>query len=98
MPYLRAGCTHLLLFHFKEPALDEVLSRLELSDKTKGKITFLSKMELLSKENRRFIATLSELRNSLVHDVRNSQFDLKAMVMGLDANQLQQFAGSFSPY
>lgn len=93
-----AACTHLLLFHFKEPGLDEVLSRLELSDKTRGKIAFLSKMELISKENRRFIASLSELRNSLVHDVRNSEFDLRALVQGFAGKQLEQFATAFSPY
>jgi hypothetical protein len=93
-----AACTHLLLFHFKEPGLDEILSRLELSDKTRGKVAFLSKLELISRENRRLISSLSEVRNSLVHDVRNARFDLKALVAGFDAKQLEQFAVSFSPF
>ena len=67
-----AACTHLLLFHFKEPDLAEVVSRLELSNKTTGKLAFLSRLELLGKEGRRLISTLSELRNNLVHDVRNA--------------------------
>ena len=58
-----AVCTHLLLHHFKEPDLADTFSRLELSNKTTGKIAFLGKLELLNVENRRFITTLSELRS-----------------------------------
>jgi len=93
-----AACTHLLLFHFKEPQLAEVISRLELSNKTTGKVAFLSNLELLGKEARRLIAELSELRNRLVHDVRSAGFSLVDMVGKLDAGALKKFAISFSPY
>lgn len=93
-----AACTHLLLYHFKEPELQDVFSRLELSNKSSGKVAFLERLELLNKDNRRFIASLSELRNSLVHDVRNSEFNMKAMVLGMEPNAQSQFAISFSPY
>lgn len=93
-----AACTHLLLFHFKEPELTDIFSRLELSNKATGKIAFLGKLELLGKENRRLVAALSEMRNSLVHDVRNAEFSLERMVAGLDATALKQFALAFSPY
>lgn len=93
-----AACTHLLLFHFKEPELTEIFSRLELSNKTTGKVAFLGKLELLNKENRRLVSTLSELRNSLVHDVRNAEFSLATTVAGLAPSELKQFAVAFSPY
>lgn len=93
-----AACTHLLLFHFKEPELSEVFSRLELSNKTTGKIAFLSKLGLIGKENRRLLSTLSELRNSLVHDVRNAEFSLIDMVTKLEPAELKQFAIAFSPF
>lgn len=93
-----AACTHLLLFHFEEPDLSEVFSRLELSNKTTGKIAFLSKLGLLGKENRRFLSALSELRNSLVHDVRNAEFSLKAMLKSLEASEVKNLAVSFSPF
>jgi hypothetical protein len=95
---LEAACTHFLLFHFKEPALGDVLARLELSNKTSGKIAFLSALELVDKVTRRYIAALSELRNTLVHDVRNSRFQLTEWVLTLDPTQLKQFAIAFSPY
>jgi hypothetical protein len=93
-----AACTHLLLFHFKEPDLSEVFSRLELSNKATGKIAFLGKLGLLSKENRRFLSALSELRNSLVHDVRNAEFSLRMMVASLEATEVKNLAISFSPF
>jgi len=93
-----AACSHLLLFHFKEPELAEVFNRLELSNKTTGKIAFLGKLGLLDKENRRFISILSELRNSLVHDVRNAEFSLKNLLGTLEASEVKNLAISFSPF
>jgi len=93
-----AACTHLLLFHFKEPDLSEIFSRLELSNKTTGKISFLAKLGLLSKDNRRFLSALSEIRNSLVHDVRNAEFSLKTMLESLEASEVKSLAVSFSPF
>jgi hypothetical protein len=93
-----AACTHLLIFHFKEPELTEIFSRLELSNKTTGKIAFLSRLELLGKENRLLVSTLSELRNSLVHDVRNAEFSLVTTIDGLSPSELKQFAIAFSPF
>lgn len=93
-----AACTHLLLFHFKEPELAAVFTRLELSNKATGKLAFLGKLELLGKEERRLVSTLSELRNSLVHDVRNAEFSLASMVASMSAAELKQLAISFSPF
>ena len=93
-----AACTHLLLFHFKEPGLADVMSRIELSNKTTGKLAFLGKLELMNSDNRRYISTLSELRNRLVHDVRNAEYSHAAMVAGLDAAEIKSLAVSFSPY
>jgi hypothetical protein len=93
-----AACTHLLLFHFQEPELSEVFSRLELSNKTTGKVAFLGRLELLGKGERRFIAALSELRNSLVHDIRNYAFSLKIMVAGFKVEQRRNFTVTFNPW
>jgi hypothetical protein len=96
--FFEAVCTHLLLFHFKDPELNEILSRIELSNKKTGKIAFLEKLGLIGTFNRRLIATLSEMRNSLVHDVRNSEFNLNSLVNNLNDGALKNFALSFSPY
>lgn len=96
--FFEAVCTYLLVFHFKEPGLREILSRIELSNTTTGKLAFLRELELLGKNERRFVVALSELRNTLVHDVRKSKFTLQEFVKSLDQKSLQQFAISFSPF
>jgi hypothetical protein len=93
-----AACAHLLLFHFREPALAEIVARLELSNKTTGKIAFLAALELVGKRSRRYIAALSELRNDLVHDVRNAEFKLQDWFASLDPAEQKTVAISFSPY
>jgi len=93
-----AACTHLLLHHLKEPELASIISRLELSNKVTGKVAFLTKLKLIGKDNRRFIATLSELRNSLVHDVRNHEFTLPSMLTELTPDAIKNMAVAFSPY
>lgn len=93
-----AACAHLLLHHLREPELASIVTRLELSNKTTGKIAFLAKLKLVSADNRRFVSTLSELRNSLVHDVRNHRFSLPDMLTRMDAKEVQTMAISFSPY
>jgi len=93
-----AACTHLLLFHFNEPGIAIVISRLELSDKAKGKLALLKGAELLGNDDRAFISKLSELRNSLVHDVTNTEYSLIGLVESFNSNQLTKFARTFSPF
>jgi len=94
---VEAACTHLLLFHFREPQLSDVIARLELSNNTIGKLAFLKSLNLLGKSNRRYIRSLSELRNSLVHDIRNTVFSLEKMVSSLSSKELKNFTLKFSP-
>jgi hypothetical protein len=93
-----AACGHLLLFHFREPELSEVVARLELSNKTTGKIAFLAALGLIGKRSRRYIAALSELRNELVHDVRNAEFNLAEWFVSLEPAKQKSLAVSFSPF
>ena len=93
-----SACAHLLLFHFREPELAGVFGRLELSNKTTGKIAFLAALKLVGKGSRRYIAALSELRNELVHDVRNTEFCLPEWFGSLDEKKQRAVAVSFSPF
>lgn len=93
-----ATVTHLLAYHFQEEALNDLLARLELSNKTTGKLAFLKALGLQGTENRRYISSLSELRNALVHDVRNCSFNLKEMVGGYNDKELKAFAVRFNPF
>ena len=93
-----AVCTHLLLYHFKEPRLKDVLSRLELSNQSTGKIAFLEATELIGEFERKYIRKLSELRNKLVHDVKNTNFSLKGLVESFNDKELTAFVKTFSPH
>jgi len=93
-----AACNHLLLYHLKEPNLTDIINRIDLSSKPIGKLVFLEKLELISKEDKRLISKLSELRNNLVHDIKNYEFNLKNMIEEFGPNQLRQFAIDFSPF
>ena len=93
-----AATGHLLCQVLNREELADVLSFLELSDKRRGKIAFVAALGLLEKADRRFISSLSELRNGLVHDVRNSTFSLGDHVGRMDAAALKQFAKNFNSF
>lgn len=57
-----ATATDLLAHHFKEEALTALLARLELSNKTTGKLAFLKALELMGSENRFEVVSPEKLR------------------------------------
>ena len=92
---LESACAEILTEHSGVPEMINIYSRLELSAKTTGKIAFLKAFDLTIDRERRFITSLSELRNLLVHNVRNTTFNLFDHVAGLDKNQKKIFIESF---
>jgi hypothetical protein len=95
---LEAVCSDLLTHRLAEPGLAGIVSRLELSNKTFGKMAFIKELELLDEESRRFISTLSEWRNNFVHNVQNCNASLSAIVDKMDSNELKQFVKCFAPH
>ncbi|MFH2144587.1 MAG: hypothetical protein ABII75_00970 [Candidatus Omnitrophota bacterium] len=96
--FFEAVCNNLLIFHFQEQDLSSVISSLELSNKKTGKIAFLKALGLLGEDQRRFICSLSELRNQLVHNVGNCSFDLKTFISTLSNKEIRKFVKTFSPH
>lgn len=92
---IEAACAELLVEYVGSRELLDPFSRLELSNKRSGKIAFLKSLNLLDEDERRFVSALSELRNSLVHNVSNTTFDLSLYVASLDTKQRRSFAKSF---
>jgi hypothetical protein len=84
---VEAGLNHLLTHHFDNKRLAATFAHLETSDKRTGKIAFVQACDLLPEPSVRFIRALSEVRNLLVHDVRNFGFDLSAYEASMDTNQ-----------
>ena len=89
--------TSLLVFHFNESKLNKVFSQLELSNKITGKLAFIKEIDLLGKEDIRFIYTLSKLRNNFIHNVKNCNITLSDWIKKLDKKQLNNFAVFMRP-
>lgn len=93
---VEAATSHLLTEHLGRSELNGLFSRLDMSNKTTGKAAFVEALGLLDKPARRFISSLSELRNKLVHDVRSVNFDLKNHVEGLRTKDRDLFVKNFN--
>jgi hypothetical protein len=93
--FLEAAVSHLITVALSLDELGPIFSRLEMSNSSYGKVEFAKALGILGKDERRFIRSLSSLRNDLVHDVRNVGFDLREYVEELDINQFKSFVASF---
>ncbi len=77
------------------PALQDAITNLEFNNAKAGKVAFAQALELLDSREVAFLRGLSELRNRLVHNVRNVQFDLRVYVANMDARQQKSFKSQF---
>jgi hypothetical protein len=93
--FLEAVLTHLLAEHLGKPDLLPVFAYLETSNVRTGKLAFVRAFDLLDKGARRFVHTLSELRNTLVHDVSNVNFRFADYVCQLTEREQKDFVGAF---
>ena len=93
--FLEAATTHLRVGALGQRSLLGTLARLELSNKTTGKIAFIKSLSLLDDDARRYISTLSELRNDLVHDVRQVTFTFAEYVSSQSESQRKAFVKAF---
>ena len=93
--FLEAALTHLLADHLGKDDLVPVFAYLETSNVRTGKLAFVKAFDLLDKGARRFIHTLSELRNDLVHEVSNVNFKFDTHVAQLTDRERKEFIGAF---
>lgn len=93
---IEAAISHLLTEHLRKPELADLFSRLDISNKVTGKAAFVKALGLLGEPERRFISSMSELRNKLVHDVRNVNFDLSEYVETANPRDQELFLKNFN--
>jgi hypothetical protein len=79
---IEATLNHLIVKHFADERLFGVVSELDVSDQRRGKLAFVKALDLLPKPYRAFVKQFSEIRNELVHDIKNLDFDLKTYMAG----------------
>jgi DNA-binding MltR family transcriptional regulator len=92
---IEAAVSTLLTRYLGKEELIDVFARIELSNKSFGKIQFLKCLNILEKEERRFISSLSELRNKLVHNIQEIDFSFSSYINGLKKEQKQNFINNF---
>jgi len=79
-----------------KPALEETFARLKFSKNATGKLAFVKRLNLLDKRHRRFIKTLSELRNYFAHDIANIDFSLRSYINSLNLEKRNNFIAAIS--
>jgi hypothetical protein len=93
---LEAALTALLAEHVGDGMLEGVFSRLAMNDKETGKVAFAEALDLLNADERRFLRGLSEMRNDLVHQIRNVSFTIRSHVDTLNPQQRKAFVKRFA--
>ncbi len=85
----------LIVKQLKTPDVEEVVSHLDFNNVKSGKVAFARALGLIDSREVAFLSGLSELRNALVHDIKNVQFNLREHVRSLDDPQLKRFKSEF---
>jgi len=86
--------TNILVDALGKPELRDQLSRLPLSDSEYGKLSLMKSLDLVSKPYRGFIRKLSELRNRAVHNVEQTNLNLKELINNSDKSKRNSLADS----
>jgi hypothetical protein len=93
--FIDAALTHLLADHLGKEHLLPVFAYLETSNVRTGKLAFVKAFDLLDKGARRFIHTLSELRNDLVHEIGHVNFKFETYLEKLTDKERKDFIVAF---
>lgn len=86
-----SSISYLLTDYIGKTNLIDIFSNLELSNKKTGKIAFAKALNLLEKDERRYISFLSKLRNTLIHNIQNVNFDLQSYIAQLSTAKKNNF-------
>lgn len=86
--FLEGATSHALAKCLGNERLASVFANLEMSDAKRGKLAFLEALDILDSPRRGYIRALSELRNRLVHQIANVEFNISSHLQTLDGNQL----------
>ena len=94
--YFETCLTHAICAVLGRTELEEVIGRLDTSNNQSGKLAFARQLEILNKPERRFVATLSQLRNDLVHDASAVDFTFDSYMTQMTEDKRYQFCEALS--
>ena len=75
--------------------IERELSCLEQANSKYGKVIFMLKLNIINKEQSIFLTKLAELRNKLVHNINEVNFNWDSYISSMDAPQKKSFANVF---
>ncbi len=87
---LEAALTNALVAHVGEESTRELFARMNVGGGS-GKLAFAKALKFADATEIRFVQALSELRNRLVHNVRNVNFRLKEHIKNLPVRDRRTF-------
>ena len=93
---IEAAISELLARRLEKTSLIDTFSNMELSNKKSGKMAFVKALGLLDEPERRYVSALSELRNKLVHNIKNVNYQMHEEVEKMDSQQFKQFIKKFN--
>ena len=74
---LEASLSRIIVYALGDDRLSDIITRVDFGDAKKGKVKIASTLGLIEKDEARFLRWFTELRNTLVHNVSNVNFNFK---------------------
>jgi hypothetical protein len=93
---VEACLTHAICAVLRRPELQTVVAHLDTANNQSGKLAFAKALGLLSQTHRRYIVTLSQLRNELVHNVQSTSFTFENYWNNLTADRHLQICAALA--
>jgi hypothetical protein len=93
--FLEAALSYALTKTTGKDELGEIYTKLDLNNSRTGKVAFATALHILDEQDRRFISQLSKLRNLIVHNITQVDFNLSEYISQLDKNTLNELVSSF---
>jgi hypothetical protein len=86
-----AACTQVLTTRLHAPELAEALAHLDLANTKAGKVQFLRALDAISKSQITILRTVAELRNDVVHNIKNVSFSFAQHLASMNADKAKVF-------
>jgi hypothetical protein len=83
---IEVALNHMILGHLRYPELSEIIGALGIQGRV-SKLAFVEAFNLLPANGVKFIKLISKVRKTLVHDIKNFDFDLRKYLSELEKSQ-----------
>jgi hypothetical protein len=89
-----ASASHVLSLQLGNGCLEEAFSHLDFSHSKYGKTKLLKNLGAINSEQAKFLRWLSEIRNEMVHKIKNVSFDFELEVSSYNKDKQKSFCNT----